>query len=122
MHQTFYLVFAYLSVKSFYHHCCCRSSMQLANRLDIQLRSVVEWQELFHPDAILLRQRYINFIFLLFSIFCLQQFLCMHPLFQWRFGNPFIRCSHTFTPEMPQRLLDISTVLKDFFNQPFYYS
>lgn len=65
MHQTFYLVFAYLSVKSFYHHCCCRSSMQLANRLDIQLRSVVEWQELFHPDAILLRQRYINFIFLL---------------------------------------------------------
>ncbi|KAJ7339644.1 Protein smg5 [Desmophyllum pertusum] len=34
-----------------------RSSMQLANRLDIQLRSVVEWQELFHPDAVVLRQR-----------------------------------------------------------------
>lgn len=34
-----------------------RSSMQLANRIDIQLRSVVEWQELFHPDAIALRQR-----------------------------------------------------------------
>ena len=66
MHQTFYLVllvFAYLSMKSFHHCCCCccRSSMQLANRLDIQLRSVVEWQELFHPDAILLRQRYIDF-------------------------------------------------------------
>ena len=43
--------------------------MQLANRLDIQLRSVVEWQELFHPDAILLRQRYINFIFLQVSCF-----------------------------------------------------
>ena len=42
--------------------------MQLANRLDIQLRSVVEWQELFHPDAVLLRQRYIYFlIYVLFS-------------------------------------------------------
>ena len=36
-----------------------------------------------------------NFIFLLFSIFCLP--------------------SHTFTPEMPQRLLDISTALNVFF-------
>lgn len=34
-----------------------RSSMQLANRLDIQLRSVVEWKDLFHPDSVLLRQR-----------------------------------------------------------------
>lgn len=34
-----------------------RSSMQLANRIDIQLRSVVEFQELFHPDAIALRQK-----------------------------------------------------------------
>jgi len=40
--------------------------MQLANRLDIQLRSVVEWQELFHPDAVLLRQRYIYFLIMLF--------------------------------------------------------
>ena len=40
--------------------------MQLANRLDIQLRSVVEWQELFHPDAILLRQRYMYFLIMLF--------------------------------------------------------
>ena len=42
--------------------------MQLANRLDIQLRSVVEWQELFHPDAVLLRQRYkyIYFVVMLF--------------------------------------------------------
>ena len=31
--------------------------MQLANRIDIQLRSVVEFQELFHPDAIALRQK-----------------------------------------------------------------
>lgn len=35
----------------------CRSSMQLANRVDIQLRSAVEWQDLFHPDAVVLRQR-----------------------------------------------------------------
>ena len=42
--------------------------MQLANRLDIQLRSVVEWQELFHPDAVLLRQRYLHiFPFMLFT-------------------------------------------------------
>ena len=34
--------------------------MQLANRLDIQLKSVVEWQELFQPDAIALRHRYVN--------------------------------------------------------------
>ncbi|RMX45316.1 hypothetical protein pdam_00000834 [Pocillopora damicornis] len=34
-----------------------RSSMQLANRVDIQLRSAVEWQDLFHPDAVVLRQR-----------------------------------------------------------------
>ena len=32
--------------------------MQLANRVDIQLRSAVEWQDLFHPDAVVLRQRY----------------------------------------------------------------
>lgn len=34
-----------------------RSSVQLANRVDIQLRSAVEWQDLFHPDAVVLRQR-----------------------------------------------------------------
>ena len=68
-----------------------------------------------------LKKFWLNFIFLLFWIFCLQQFPCIHPppdiypLFQWRFGNPFIRWSHTFTPEMPQRLLDISTALNDFF-------
>ena len=39
--------------------CNYRSSMQLANRLDIQLRSVVAWQELFHPDSVSLRQRYL---------------------------------------------------------------
>lgn len=42
--------------------------MQLANRLDIQLRSVVEWQELFHPDAVLLRQRYIQCIFPYYAV------------------------------------------------------
>ena len=46
--------------------------------------------------------------------------LIYYPLFQWRFGNPFIRWSHTFTPEMPQRLLDISTALNVFFLQTVY--
>ena len=71
---------------------------------------------------------WLNLIFLLFWIFCLQQSPCIssappppppspiyYPLFQWRFGNPFIRWSHTFTPKMSQRLLDISTALNDFF-------
>lgn len=47
----------------------CRSSMQLANRVDIQLRSAVEWQDLFHPDAVVLRQRYSSYLF----SFCLYR-------------------------------------------------
>lgn len=46
-----------------------RSSMQLANRVDIQLRSAVEWQDLFHPDAVVLRQRYSSYLF----SFCLYR-------------------------------------------------
>ena len=49
--------------------------MQLANRLDIQLRSVVEWQELFHPDAVLLRQRYIYFLVILVFVKYMYHFV-----------------------------------------------
>ena len=39
----------------------------------------------------------------------------INPLLQWRLGNPLIRPSHTYTPEMPLRLLDKSTVFLSFF-------
>ena len=45
--------------------------------------------------------------------------LIYYPLFQWRFGEPFYQGSHTFTPEMPQRLLDMSTAINNFLCKQF---